>query len=311
MAERGSRRIHETQTTIGDMHRTFGEAIGMLGMHYADEEATLRMHRLPFEGTPFGDRAAQLRRPGSKFFEKSYLEAQAVARALVSIGADEGVADVRRAQPPAPDVTVDYGDHHLYVEHAMILDEVAMAVDVSIEDANFALHELADVDPILLKVFGSGIFGVRLQNVDVAKGVNANDLCRETAALARSVQGDTLFEKPDPSLYPVLTAHDARVSYRTCPTPTGSVIETEFLDRWPEYEPTLRRILNQKYTKRTYDPRCRPLWLLLSLGFGFELMPGLRGTTSRVIKELGTAGFDRVIVQLPRDVPLTIEPQSI
>lgn len=49
--------------------------------------------------------------------------------------------------PPAPDITVAYGDHQLYVEHAMILDDVAMAVDVAIEDANFALHDAAALNP--------------------------------------------------------------------------------------------------------------------------------------------------------------------
>jgi len=282
----------------------------MLGMTYADEDAVLRMHKLVFEGTPFGERPAQLRRPGSRFYEKTYLEAQAVARGLVAVGADAGALNVRRAHPPAPDITVEYADWQLYVEHAMILDEVAMAVDVAIEDTNFSLHAAAAIDPVLSGVFNRGILAVRLQNVDVAAGINAENLCSEVAALARSLSGPVLFDRPDVALYPELAANDARVSYKICATPTaGAVIQTDFLDRWPEYEPTLRRVVKQKYTATRYDPLCRPVWLMLSLGFGFELMPGLRDITLQVMNDLGTSGFDRVVVQIPRDAPSTVEAQ--
>lgn len=128
--------------------------------------------------------------------------------------------------------------------------------------------------------------------------------------MALSLCGDVLFERPGALDYPMLTAHDAKVPYETCPASTGTVIGTDFLDRWTEYEQTLWRILHQKYTTGIYAARCRPLWLVLSLGFGFELMPGLRSLTLLIANEVGTGGFDRVIVQLPREEPIELEADS-
>jgi len=277
-------------------------------MSFADEPAELAMQQLTFEGIPFGQRPALLRRDGSKFYEKSYLEASAVARALVAMNAHVGAINVRRAQPPQPDVVVDYGDRQLFVEQAMILDAAAMEADVAIEDANFALRDAAAGDPQLRALFAGGVFTVRLQSVDVAGGVDKRALANETLALAATISGDVSLLRPDAHAYPVLAASGALVFYRSCAAVTTAPIEAHDLDRWTEYEPALQRVLSQKHAAVAgYDPACRPIWLVLSVSSGFELMPNLVEVTKQVIGDLGSAGFDRVAVQLPRRAPLVVD----
>ncbi len=307
---RKPRAVHQTSATIAETHQTFADFIASLGMSYADEHVELAMQQLVFEGMPFGNRPAQLRRPDSKFYDKTYLEARAVARALVEIGVHTGVLSVRRSRAPQPDVTVEYADHVLYVEHAMIVDESAIAVDVAIEDANFLLHDATTSDAQLAGVFDRGILTVRLTTVDVAVGIDVRALAVETASVARSLAGDVSLFVPAPELYPTLTSNGARFFYKTCPTPSVMPIQTDdTLDRLREFEPTLRRVLEQKIAAvERYDAECKPVWLLLSVGHGFELMPCLPETVEQVVAELGIGGFDRLGVQIPRRYILLFEP---
>jgi hypothetical protein len=308
VANRG-RQAHETPWTVGDAHRDFGEAIALLGMSYAEPQIDQAVHNLVFEGRPFGERPALLRRPGSKFYEKTYLEALSVARAIVTIGLNAGAVNVLRAAPPAPDVIVDYGDRQLYVEHAMILDEDASAVDVAIEQADFAVYEALSADSSLRDLIAAGILQVRLEHVDVAVGVDARALVAETVAIARTVTADVVRLSPDPLVYPALAANGARISYKVCASPTGSVFQHDFLDRWTEFEPTLRRVLTQKRAAvKGYDSRCKPVWLLLSASMGFEMMPGVLNVAKTTIAELGLGDFERVILQVPRQPPFVVGP---
>jgi hypothetical protein len=308
MTEKATRQNYEATMTVGEAHRAFGEAIAALGMRYADEDNQLAMHQLVFEGTPFGQWRAQLRRPGTSFYEKTFLEAQAVARAIVEIGAHRDAMDVRRALPPAPDVTVHYVDRCLYIEHGMVVDEAAMAAAIAVENANIAILDEAAKNPMLADVLNRGILLVRLRHVDVSVGVKAQDVADETITLAKSLDATVVGLEPDPALYPALAGHSAFVSYKVCGTPSATVIETDTLDRWIEFEPALRRMLEKKLALVShYDPACRPVWLVLSASHGFDVMPNVREITVCALNALGTGGFDRVVVQIPRHVPVVVD----
>lgn len=299
------RREHPTDLTVGESHRIFGEVIRSLGMDFANEPADLALQRLVFEGTPFGGRPALLRRPGSKFYDKTYTEARAVASAIVALNLHASVVDVRRAAPPAPDITIVYPDRNLYVEHAMVLDERAMTVDVAIEDANFAVHEIAAGDSELQALFECGVLCVRLERVDVATGVDVQALPQETAALVKTVTTEDEVLRPDPAAYPELARSGAFGKYKRCAARTVMPLEAHDLDRPSQFEPTMKRILTQKHEAvRQYDPSCRPAWLVLSVSHGYELLPMLRARAQQIVESHGLGGFDRIIIQIPRQSPL-------
>ena len=149
---------------------------------------------------------------------------------------------------------------------------------------------------------------MRLQKIDVASGVDRRALASEAIALAATISGDVSLLRPDAATYPALAASEALVFYKACAAVSTMPLEANDLDRWSEYEPALERVLSQKLRAVAgYDPACRPLWLLLSVSSGFELMPNLVETTQTVLNRHGRGAFERVVVQMPRGAPLVVD----
>lgn len=297
-----------TQESVAEINAMMSAAFSRLGSRQADAEIELAMNAVPLDGTPFGVRPAELRRPQSVFYFQPYLEARCVIRTLVEIGVHARVRDVRRLLPPAPDVVVEFDEGAAHIEHAMVVDQRAYEVLVAIEEANFRFHELATSDLDVHTLLQNGVLHVRLDYVSVEDGIDKDALASETTAFAKAIQGALPAQLVvDANRFPSLTASRAWIVYRPCNSKTWAPIRSAepFLDRHSEFIPAFRKLLEQKHRKAaSYDRGNAPLWLLLSIGNGFEAQANRDEAIQGLVSDIGLGPFDRLLVQRPRRHPL-------
>lgn len=305
---------HYTEHTSSEIHELFESTITAAGMgRLAAPEREQHINAVVMDGVPFGDRKAEVRKPGSDYYATSYLEARSTASMLVDLGIAGDVVNVLRGD--APDVRVELrGGKWLYVEQAMVMDSAARRLSIIVEDANIATYEQSRHDEYLRRVFDGGIFMIKLSRfTDLERRCTKQDFTDETLRLARTITSALALRKLDALEYPTLHAFGAGVLYRPCPTPTVWAIQSPlFHGRAAELEPALRDILTAKIAKAArYETNGNPLWLLLDIDMHFDVGPAaLRDAAAHVFSDLPQSRFERIVLQQVRYSPLVLKRRS-
>lgn len=296
-----------TEYSVTEINELMAELFARFGFAQADADIDQGARSVPLEGVPLGDRPAEMRRPRSNFYLQSYLEARCAIRTLVELGLGPIITNVSRQTSPAPDLRVDFKDGTAFVEHAMIIDERANQVQVSIEDSNFRFHELAARDAHVTALLESGALCVLLDYVSPDDGIEIDALAQELLQLTQGITDTTgPFRIKDATTFPLLTMASATANFNRSQCKTWAPMRSAepFLDRREELAPTFRRMLEQKLG-RTYDRACRPLWLLFSVSNGFSERNDVEAIARAIVADVGGVGqFDRLIVQRPRAAPI-------
>jgi len=298
---------HFTPYSNDESHLRFKAVVAQLGQGVDAREDRLAEVRI--DGVRFGDRLPEMRKPGSMFYAQSYVEARSIGMLMVDLDLAERVRDIRRLEPPAPDIEVMLDDgQSIFVEQTMVMDEGARRLSVLVDDVNAAVR--ASDDAAVQRGLNAGLLTIRLDRLsaaDLELEIAAADLTAEVCAIASALQDDVALLRPDPSTAPNLHQLDARVFYRTG-LKTGSPIQPPMDHGRPGLvEPTLRARLRKKIEKAGhYAAICRPLWLVLDVDYHFGLAT-FNNVARTVIAEEAPECFDRIIVQQARTAPLIIE----
>jgi hypothetical protein len=298
---------HFTEHSNEEMHLRFKAAVAQLGQGV--DVRSDRLQEIRVDGQRLGDRLAEMRKPGSTYYAQSYVEAQSIGMLMVDLGLADRVRDIRRLEPPAPDVEVCLDDNSsIFVEQTMVMDDGARRISMLVDDVNAAVR--TSVDPDVRRGLDSGLLTIRLDRLspaDLELEIATDDLTAEVSAIASALRNDVSLLRPDPATAPILAELDARIFYRTG-LKTGSPIQPPMDHGRPEtVEPTLRVRLRKKMEKAGhYSAICRPLWLALDIDYHFGLAT-FNNVARAVIAEENPECFDRVIVQQARTAPLIIE----
>lgn len=262
---------------------------------------------IPLDGVPLGQQPPEFRRPKSSHYATSYLEARAVVRMLVELDIHDGVADVRRGD--SPDVAVLYGDgRRVYVEQAMVLDDIALQFSLAVEDANAVLQDLVKGNPAASRAYDRGMLTVRLGTINVGARFETEPIAHEVVSILEVLAGRVDLMRADPKVQPLLAAMDARIFYRPGNVNGGGIDTPAFHARPGVFEPTFRRVLDSKIRKAaSYEAALGPLWLLLSTDLHFGSPSLVQQSADRILSKANVAPFSRVIVQMPGFQPLVVD----
>jgi hypothetical protein len=301
---------HFTTHTNEEMHLRFKAAVEQLGMGVDNRES--KLHDLTVDGVRLGDRLAEMRKPGTSFYGQSYVEARSAARLMVDLGWDQRVRDIRRLEPPAPDVEVVFDERaSIYIEQTMVMDDAAHRLSTTVDSANAVVMRMAATDLVVGHALDAGLLTIRLDRLTPAHlelMIPADDLADEICALARTLRADVSLMRPDPMTQQLLHKLGAQIFYRLG-LKTGSPIQPPMdHGRVGMLGPALRKQLRKKVEKaQLYAAKCRPLWLVLDIDHHFGIGSFERIARDAVASE--TPGcFERTVVQQVRYAPILIEP---
>jgi hypothetical protein len=290
------------------MHLRFEGAVERLGMSVdAGEE---EVNDVPVDGVRLGDRLGEMRKPGTSFYGQSYVEARSAARLMAALGLAAIVQDVRRLEPPAPDVQVLFNDGGcVFIEQTMVMDDDARRATVAIEEVNATVNRVAETDSALRGALDAGLLTIRLRGLTPQNHttIPVNELAAEVAALARSIRQDLRLARADPITSPLLYGLDAMIFYRLGLRTAGAIQLPMDHARIETFAPALRERLRAKSEKaRHYKSECRPLWLLLDVDHNFALH-SLEAAARAIIASENPSGFDRIVIQQMRHAPVVLE----
>ncbi len=280
-------------------------------MPVSDRET--RMHDVQVDGVRIGERRSELRKPETSYYGQTFVEARSAAGLMVDLGLASIVADIRRREPPFPDVEVCLRDgNSIFIEQTMVMDPAAHRLSMAVEEINIRVNRTAEADIELGYIFNNGAFIIRLDRLTeshLALTLPIDALASEVCALARELGGPVFVQCPESARYPVLTTLDARFSYHPG-SRTGAVIHPPMdHGRLHVLAPTLRERLRSKFDKvGTYPASCRPLWLVLDVDHHFPPTGSRLDAAARnIVLDENPHGFDRVIVQQMRHLPIIVE----
>lgn len=301
---------HFTTHTNEETHLRFKAVVEQLGMSVDSRDE--KLHNIKIDGVRIGDRVSEMRKPGTSFYGQSYVEARAAAMLMVDLGRDQRVADVRRLEPPAPDIEVVFGDGtSVFIEQTMVMDDLAHRLSLAVDAANAAVWRAASADPALAAALDAGLLEIRLDRLTPAHldlELPVDELTAEICAIARDSTEDVLLRRADPMTDQLLHRLGARISYRRN-LKTGSAIQPPTDHGRPAtLGPTLREQLRKKLRKASgYTAHCRPLWLLINIDNHFGIASFERIIRATVESEKPTS-FDRTVVQQARYDTIIIDP---
>jgi hypothetical protein len=152
---------HFTAYTAEEVDLRFKATVESLGIRVSDRGAWL--HNIPIDGVRSGDRQRELRKPGTSYYGQTFVEARSAAGLMVDLGLASLVLDVRRRDPPLPDVEVCLRDgSSIFIEQTMVMDPAAHRLSTIIEETNISVNRAAATDASLANVLNSGLFDIRL-----------------------------------------------------------------------------------------------------------------------------------------------------
>ena len=306
---------HFTTYTAEEVHLRFKAAVESLGMRVSDRDA--QIHELPIDGIRVGDRKSELRKPGTSYYGQTFVEARSTAGLMVDLGLAPLVADIKRHEPPLPDVEVCLRDGtSIFIEQTMVMDSDAHHFSTTIEETNILINRAAETDHTLERVLNGGIFTIRLDRLNdghLTLALRADALAAEVCVLARQLHGPISLGRPERTTYPLLAQLNALYFYQL-KSRTGSAFQPPAdHGRLHMFTPALRERLRSKLGKvSTYPPACRPLWLVLDVDHHFPSIGSRLDAIARnVVKSEKPHGFDRIVVQQMRHAPIVIEPFAV
>ncbi|MGA2394277.1 MAG: hypothetical protein ABSH03_13140 [Candidatus Lustribacter sp.] len=287
-----------TEYTNSESHATFKAAVAKLGQGV--DSRTDRHHTVLVDGVSLGERQKEMRKPDTSFYEKTFIEANAVAHLAVNLGLDrEGVVDVRRRATPLPDTELTLDDATIaFIEQTMVMDQAAHRLTLDVEALNAATRRCQD--PLVLAAFKAGILNLRFGAIPVeyyTAGLPIDNLFEEIVALARSLDGDKMPLKPDKSEFPLLAGMSTFGSYRIGGETRNPVMLLVDHGRPQLFRAALTEQIRKKKEKAAgYPGVCRPLWLLLNveMHFGFH---DYTDVARAVIADEKLTEYDRVFLQ--------------
>jgi hypothetical protein len=288
-----------TGRTIAESDGAFKRAVGLLGRGV--DARTERRHAVLVDGVPLGDRQREMRKPETAFYEKTYVEANAVAHLAVNLGLDSaGQVNIRRLAEPMPDTELVVDCSTIaFVEQTMVMDQEAHRLTLDVESLNAAVRRYDDQR--VQDVLGGGIlqirFGVILLGYYV-DGLPIAGLLDEICALTRSVESEVSPFRPGATRFPLLAGMNTFVTYRRGKASTANpVVSLTDHGRTQLFRQSFAEQIRKKRSKAAgYPATCRPLWLLLDVDihFGFHDF----STIARaIVAEEQPSEYDRVIVQ--------------
>ena len=303
---------HFTSHSGAEIHHLFADAIGSLGERIAQPGREEQILAVTMDGVPFKSRPAELRKPGSAFYATSYTEAHATAGMLVDLGLAGDVVTVVRRDAPDIDVSTRDGSH-LYVEHAMVVDEDAQRFSLAIDDTNILAEAATRNDRLANSVFTNGPFNIRLDALTtqiVQARFSIQALAAEILAVARRLTERVDLQRPDPAQYPLLDALGARVFYHPAACQTARPIELPaFHGNRAVLGTALRQILASKAHKSSdCDASCVPLWLLLTVDRHFDAGSHFQSAYEQVLRGVSWGRIERVVIQCSDGVTLAFDP---
>ena len=215
---------HFTQHTNEETHLRIKAALSQLGMSVDARED--KLNDITVDGVRIGDRLAEMRKPGTTFYGQTYIEARSAAMLMVNLGLEQLVLDVRRLEPPAPDIEVRFRDGtSIFVEQTMVMDDGARRLSMAVDDVNAAV--MATADSAVRTALDAGLLTIRLDRLTTAHldlEIPAVDLAAEVCAIARTLVDDVSLMPADPAAHPLLHELAARIFYRRG-LKTGSPIQ--------------------------------------------------------------------------------------
>jgi len=301
---------HFTNHTAEEVHLGFKAAVQSLGMPVSDRESQLQEIRL--DGVRIGDRKGELRKPGTSYYGQTFVEARSAAGLMVDLGLASIVLDVRRREPPMPDIEVCLRDGgSIFIEQTMVMDPDAHRLSLVVEETNIRVAGNAAKDAALGYVLESGSFTIRLDRLaecHLLLDLPVDALVAEVCGLGRGLQANISLGCPDAVVYPLLSDLEARYFYRLG-VPTGHVIHPPYdhgrLEMLPQL--LLERLRAKVDNATAYPSTCRPLWLVLDVDHHFDVGPRLEAVARPLVRSEYASGFDRVVVQHLRRAPIVID----
>ena len=156
---------HFTQHTNEETHLRVKAALSQLGMSVDARED--KLNDITVDGVRIGDRLAEMRKPGTTFYGQTYIEARSAAMLMVNLCVEQLVLDVRRLDPPAPDIEVRFRDGtSIFVEQTMVMDDGARRLSMAVDNANAAV--MATADSAVLTALDAGLLTIRLDRLTTA-----------------------------------------------------------------------------------------------------------------------------------------------
>jgi hypothetical protein len=295
-----------TEHTNAQTHRAFSAALKTLNQFV--DPSVERRHQVLVDGVPLGARQNEIRKPGSSFYEQTFLEANAVAHLAVNLNLDrDGLVEVHRRLPPQPDIELTLnGALIAFVEETMVMDQAAHKVTLSIELLNDAIEKCEDA--VVRAALEARSLSLRLTHLPdwcYVTQFPIQQMCDEIFELIRSLKGDVMEKVTDPR-FGLLRELEAFVGYRARGktfTPVSliehgrmSVLPTAFREQ----------IRKKRARAASYPLACRPLWLLLDIEmhFGWNVDTD---SLLRIIEQENPVEFDRIVIQQVRGRPLIID----
>ena len=253
---------HFTTHTAEEIDLSFKAAVESLVMRVSELKA--KLHEIPIDGVRSGVRKGELRKPDTSYYGQTFVEARSAAGLMVDLGLAPLVLDVRRREPPFPDVEVCLQDgNSIFIEQTIVMDPDAHRLSIVIEETNISVTQAAATDGALRDILDVGLFTIRLdhkteRHLTLTLPVRA--LSAEVCSVGRQLEGDVPWRRPKPKDYPLLAELSAHIFYRPV-IRTGAVIQPPMdHGRLPVLPPTLREWLRSKLGKAgTYAAECRPL----------------------------------------------------
>ncbi len=296
-----------TEHTNEEVHLRFEAAVAQLGQSVDAREG--QMHALLIDGVRFGDRLAELRRPGTMFYSQSYVEARSAAMLVVDLGMADCVRDLRRLKPPAPDIEVVLNNGaSIFLEQTMVMDEDAHRLSVAVDRANALVRESTDV--AVGAALKAGLVTIRLDRLAPAYHsltVSADELADEVSNLVKTFHGGERLIDPGPA-YPLLHQLGARAFYHLGLETASPLQPPMDHGRATVFESTIRERVRSKLEKaKGYSSQSHPLWLILDVDYHFGLV-AFDAVAQSVLASERMTPFDRVVVQQARRPPLVIDP---
>jgi len=288
-----------TGWTNAETDGAFKRAVRQLGQRV--DARTERRHAILMDGMPFGDRQSEMRKPETAFYEKTYVEANAVAHLAVNLGLDkDGQVNIRRLAEPMPDTALVVGGTTLaFVEQTMVMDQEAHRLTLAVERLNAAVRRCEGQG--VQSVLGRGILQIRFGVIPIGyyvDGLPIDGLFNEICALTCSVESEVSPFKPTATRFPLLAGMKAFVTYHRGKAVTANpVVSLTDHGRPQLFRQSLAEQIRKKRAKAgRYPATCRPLWLLLDVDIHFGLHDF--STLARaIIAEEQPSEYDRVIVQ--------------
>lgn len=285
-----------TQQTNAEQLATFQGAVASLGQTV--DARTARVYAIRVDGIELAERYGELRKPDSAFYEKSFIEANALAHLAVNLNLDrEGQVDVLRLPEPQPDtkLTVN-GATVAFVEQTMIMDQRAHRLSLDVEAVNKAVRALAN--PEAAATFDRGILTLRFDDIpaEFESGLPVDAIAREIVTLASTLRDEVQKIQIDFTNYHLLAQMNALGTYRlggATYNPVMSLVDHGDARLLPGL---LSERIGEKRRKAAGYPRtCRPLWLLLNIDIHFGFHAFTR-QAREIVESAGQTEFDRVIV---------------